>query len=209
MTGRLGDIITYVLNDKLVSRTIGQNNTPPTELQLAVLSIAPLINNFMQPVKEFVRLGFDLQAKLKHTYFTNEVYSYTFKNAIKGTYPNYEIDYTKVLFSKGLMPITDEVGVVSMPNGLEFTWNPVLTDLWRWSDVVMLMAYIPELREAHYYITGARRQQGTDFLVLPKFPHPVLVHTYVSFITVDHRSISDSVYTGAILREGSTFNSNL
>jgi len=202
MSGRLGNILTYPLNGKMVSRTIGVSTKPPTENQLAILSIGPLINDFTKHVKEFISVGFELEGKLNNQHFTNEMYAYTFNNALKGKYPSIEIDYTKVLFSKGLMPKTLEVVAQPSVNGLTFTWDPKVNNYWRWNDRVMIMAYIPEIRKAQYIISGATRNNGVEFLPLQEFLEPLLIHTYVSFIAADHRSISDSLYTGAILWKG-------
>ena len=58
-----------------------------------------LVLNFLQPNVPYIRIGYKSQAA-KQTEF-NAAMSYLVKNAVTGTSPDYALDYTKVVVSKG------------------------------------------------------------------------------------------------------------
>jgi len=62
-TGKTGRTVVYLLNGKLVQREIGFSTKPPTLLQLASQQITTVSSQFLSPVKEFINLGFKLQAE--------------------------------------------------------------------------------------------------------------------------------------------------
>lgn len=198
--GRTGNTVVYLLNGKLVKREIGVITRKPTDLQLGGRMITGIIAEFMSRVKEFINVGFKPEAKIAGKSEYNIASSYNRLNAISGSYPDCAIDYSKVLLSKGSKPLTQNVSVKKIEEGLQFTWDPAVSDSGRrWTDQVMMMAYIPEMKEAVFIINGARRTAGMDILILPKFNETVTVETYISFIAANHKSVSDSIYTGQVL----------
>ena len=198
--GRTGNTVVYLLNGKLVKREIGVTTKPPTIPQLASRQITGITAQFLGTIKEFINLGFKQEAERAKKSAYISATSYNRLNAITGAYPDYKIDYSRVLLSKGNKPKTENVKMEPQVEGLRFTWDPSLSDSGkRWTDQVMMMAYLPELNEAVYLLNGARRTEGQDILVMPQFREPVSVETYVSFIAANHKSVSDSIYTGQVL----------
>lgn len=198
--GKIGNTVVYLLNGKIVKRGIGFSNKDPTDLQLASRQITGVVSQFMGPIKDFVNVGFEQEGKLAKKSAYNMASSFNRSYAITGDYPDQEIDFAKVLVSKGKMPLTDQVEVELTSDGLLFIWDTTLTDSGRkWSDQVMLMAYMPQLGEATYLINGARRTVGSDLLRLPRFKEPVVVETYISFITANHKCVSNSIYMGRVI----------
>jgi len=198
-TGKEGNTVSYLLKGKKVRRTIGANDGPRSARQLAIYQLTRDINLFLQPVKEFLRIGFELANKGSNMSTTNMAYSHIFNNAIKGEYPDREIDFTKVLLSKGKMKETPGQQVKAVESGLEFSWSPQLLGNMSWDDTVMLVAYMPALNDSQYLLSGGRRNGGTEILNLTGIPDETLIHTYVSFISANRKIISDSVYTGSII----------
>jgi len=198
--GKLGNTVTYDLNGQIVKRTIGVNTKPATNAQLMGRQKVSLITELLRPVKEFLRTGFALATKgsLQSPY--NLATSINMLHAIKGTYPNQEIDYSKVIFSYGSMPVTPDVQVKATDAGLEFSWDKdYLEKGMKWNDSILMMAYIPEKRDAYFQLNGSRRNIGTDFLGLPKLNKKVHLEVYSSFISANRESISNSRYLGNIL----------
>ena len=198
--GRLGNTVTYLRCGKPTRRTIGISTKAPTEDQLKYRTQTQLTNDFIAPVKEFYKIGFKLEAQLAKKTPRDLINSYTRLNIIKGEYPNQEIDFTKALFSKGKMPETPGTKAELIEDGLEFTWDTKLIQgKFRSDDQVMLLVYFPELNTAEYTINGGVRAKGSAQFRLLKNEEPTLMETYISFISADHKKISDSVYTGQFI----------
>lgn len=198
--GKNGNYVVYDLNGMIVKRSIGTSTNPFTEKQKANYQITSLVCALLKPVKDFIEISFDLKIKKAGNSQYNLASSYNRLNAIKGVYPDQSIDFTKVLFSKGNMPVTADAKATLTADGLEFTWNTVADAFgFKATDRVMLMAYFPEKEFAVYLAGGNARPKGIDQLVLPLSRKPVVVETYLSFISVNHKSVANSVYTGQFI----------
>lgn len=198
-TGRLGNTVTYYLGTTLVKRTVGENNGPRSEKQLAFYKLSKEVSHFLNVVKEFISIGFSLTKKGVNTSPVNRAMAYTFQNAIKGSFPNQEIDFTKVAFSQGRLDNSYDHAVKAIDRGLEFTWDTIEDITNTWADTVMLMAYIPALNDARYLLSGARREAGVEVLQLTGIPDGTLIYTYISFISASHKAISNSQYIGTVV----------
>jgi len=195
--GRVGNTVTYVLNGQIVKRTIGKSSKKPTVPQLSARQKTTIIARFLNPVKEFINVGFGFEARRlkKNTY--NLATSYNWLNAISGSYPEQKIDFTKVLLSKGKIGTTNNIEVKVIDNKLEFTWdiacaNPLVNDM----DRIILVAYSAENNGAVWSIGSAERSEGIAHLIIPKKYSFLKLETYVSFVSADYKSISNSIYTG-------------
>lgn len=198
--GKLGNTVTYNLKGQSVQRLIGEITKPPTELQLINRKKMAIVTEFLKPVKEFVRIGFEVETKRTLLSPYNKATSLNILNSIKGIYPNQEIDFTKAVFSKGRMPVTEDIKVTHTDTGLKFVWDP---DLKFWNmkptDHLMLIAYCAEKKQAFCQLDGAKRKEGKEKLNLPRYNKQVVIHVYTAFVSSDHKIISDSVYHGEMI----------
>ncbi|MBB5619640.1 hypothetical protein HDE69_000678 [Pedobacter cryoconitis] len=119
-TGRNGNKVTYLLYGKLVKRTIGLRTDKPTVPVLISRQVTALTTAFLKPVKEFLTIGFELEGRLNFKSYYNIASSYNRLNAISGSYPDQQIDFTKVLFSQGKMPVIPTALVNITDKGLNF-----------------------------------------------------------------------------------------
>lgn len=197
--GKLGKTTTYPLNGVLVTRLIGKSTKPPTELQQAVRLRTKLVSAFLFPVKEFIEVGYEREAKRLKRLPQNPAFSYNWKHAVIGEFPKLKIDFAKVLLSYGTMPPPINLQVIASDKGLIFNWAPQegVTGT-HWSDQVMLLAYFPKLKKSAYMTAGASRYKGTDLLVVFDIEHGHFAETYIAFISNDRKSISKSVYVGKV-----------
>ncbi|SEA81450.1 hypothetical protein SAMN05443550_105298 [Pedobacter hartonius] len=200
-SGKLGNVIGYIdQKGQQRLRTVGEHKfmNPSVRLRETWLKTS-LTTAFLKPVTEFIRMGFAAQAKSEGMSAYNLAASVT-RKAITGTYPDLQIDFSKVLFSSGMMPVAREPETIAVDGGLMFSWDHTrLENGTRAGDQVMLMAYFPGSSKAVFLRSGAKRSQGYEFLSLPVLAEQEPVETYISFISEDHSSISNSIYTRQIL----------
>ncbi|MBB2149919.1 DUF6266 family protein [Pedobacter gandavensis] len=199
MQGKLGRTTTYLLNGKLVTRTIGQSKKPPSILQKAVRQRTKVITKFSNSIAEFLFVGYGLEARRLGQHPQNPSFAYNWKHATRGVFPSIRIDFTKVLLCFGEMPVPEGLSVVAVEGGLTFSWaQQDHVSGTHWSDQVMLLAYFPKLKKAAYVTSGAARYSGTALLPIFDIAHGLLAETYIAFISNDGKSISNSVYTGKV-----------
>ncbi len=196
-TGKIGETVTYLLNGELVTRGIGVTNKKPTKPQLTFRQKTRILNAFLKKIVEFIGVGFESEGLKERKRAYALAFGYNLVNAFKGAYPKMSIDFKKVKLTSGEMPDISNPTVEVVNEGFKFSWNPKTIELGtHWTDQVMLMAYFPKLKKAMYITAGANRDAGSCLLPLYETSHGHLAETYISFISNDRRSISNSIYTG-------------
>jgi hypothetical protein len=121
-------------------------------------------------------------------------------NAIVGVYPDFSIDYSKVLISQGGLdnePVTT-LSITEAAGVLTWHWNfdPVLNAEGS-DDRAILVAYCPALNRSLYQVFGPARSTNAATLNVSPFKGQSVV-TWIAFITEDGSSLSESEFTGPI-----------
>jgi hypothetical protein len=171
---------------------------PRTPAQMDQRSKFITVINFLQPIKDFIRVGFKNYA-VKMTQF-NSAMSYNVKNAITGEYPDYTIDYTKALVSRGgLAPALNGTASSTVAGLVSFEWDDNSGDgNAQSSDKALLVVHNPAKNEAVFILDGVNRVTGVQEVTVPDNYSGDTVHAYIGFISEDGASVSNSKYVGAV-----------
>src|SRR5690606_36560033 len=123
VSGQIGNVIggTWKGIDYLRIKPSSIAN-PRIESQVDQRSKVLAILRFLQPMTDFLRIGFKLYAN-KMTQF-NAAMSYNLYNAIAGTYPSYSVDYANALVTRGNLTIAAGATASSTnPAEVEINWS--------------------------------------------------------------------------------------
>jgi hypothetical protein len=174
-----------------------RSNNNPSEAQLSQQVKFSLSSRFLQSMSGLVELGFRNYAVKKTG--INSALSYTLKNAITGSYPNFDISYGDVLVTRGDLPNALAPAAIADANSIvTFSWNNnSAVGVAKDTDKCILAAYCPALKQCVYVTNGTDRSSETDNLNLLSFKNQ-LVETYIGFISADGRNIATSIYTGQV-----------
>ncbi|WP_316748801.1 DUF6266 family protein [Pedobacter gandavensis] len=203
LNGKVGNLVFYMLNGQPVVRLIGRKGKP-SKLQLANYQEMAVTTKLLSGMGSFIKLGYGLQAKGTVHNAHNLATSYHKKQALTGEYPNIRIDYSKVKLSQGVMPETADLKIEKVAGGLEITWDPTHTYELKHNDSVMVMICCPETGKDKEYLNIARRSEGKCFIPLYEDVLNQQIEPYISFISADGESVSDSVYLGNLNGLGKT-----
>ncbi|HEY3371175.1 MAG TPA: DUF6266 family protein [Prolixibacteraceae bacterium] len=153
---------------------------------------------FIQPLKDFLRVGFKSQTAKMSAF--NAAMSWNYRNALGGTFPDFAVDCTKVGVSLG--PLTGALNPeVRMGAGgkLEFAWEDNSNDRYSMpNDRVMLLVYHPAGQLAETLIGGNTRRSGGQAIDLPASFSGKEVHCYMAFQNDSQRLVSNSQYVGSL-----------
>ncbi|HEY9185596.1 MAG TPA: DUF6266 family protein [Salegentibacter sp.] len=152
---------------------------------------------FLQPNLEFLKKGYKNLA-IKKTAF-NAAMSYVLNNAITGSAPNFSVDYSLALVSKGtLTGVLNGAMDDSTPGQVDFTWddnsgegNAATTDK------AMVLVYNPSKKESVYILEGADRTAGAESVSIPSTYAGDTIEMYMAFISEDGSKVSNSAYLGS------------
>jgi hypothetical protein len=151
----------------------------------------------LQPLVAFIRVGFKRYAHRQSEF--NAAMSYTIKHAIVGTYPDFEIDYSKLLVARGTLTGANDAAATAITGKIKLTWedNTGIGEA-RPTDNSMLVAINPEKGEAAYITDGAPRSACTEQLAVSPFWAGDEVEIYLAFISEDGKDVATSVYCDSV-----------
>lgn len=198
--GKIANLVTYTLNGQDIVKSIGVNKNPPTKKQLNNKQQMKVVTNFLGCIESLIQTGFSPKAAGTTKNFHNLAVSYNKPNALKGFYPDVQIDYTKIIFSAGDLPQPVNPIVERVEAGLMFSWD---TQDLTWphnQDQVMLLAYAPAVKQYAFISSGARRITGRALLEINPAMHDQVLEVYISFVSDDRQSVADSLYLGQVSR---------
>lgn len=197
-TGRLGNLIGYTLNGQPLARTVGKISTPATLAQLAVRQTVAQLSEILSATLLFINSGFELEVVGTTKNPSNAAMSANFK-ATTGQYPYIQVDFSKLILSKGTLSPAVNASTNLLTDGIEFIWETDPSMVWGiGNDRTMLLLYFPGNNQSICILSGAQRREGRDFIPLNAEQLGQPMETYLAFVADDRKSVSDSVYTGRL-----------
>ncbi|MEO6682765.1 MAG: DUF6266 family protein [Ginsengibacter sp.] len=197
-SGKVGNVIGGSWKGIDYMRSVSsRKNATTTQKQKEQQMKFALIARFQQPLTNLLSRTFRSFA-IKMT-GANSAMSYNLRNAITGSYPNFAINYSRILISRGDMPNAINPAVETVSDGMVvFTWvNNTGTGKSKDSDRSILVAYCPEMQHFIYTDEGASREEEEAQLDLFAYTGKE-VQTWVAFISEDGKEVATSIYTWAI-----------
>ncbi len=199
-SGKTGTVIGSSWKGIAVMRGIAPSvSNPRTAAQLEQRAKFATTIKFLRPLTPFLRIGFKNQA-VGMTGF-NAAMSYNIHNAITGTYPAYDIDFSKALVSQGNLPGALNPEVTSSTAGeVEYSWEDNSTDTNASpSDKVLLVVYNPVKKQVVTVVGGNTRIGGNQSVTLPDSFTGDEVQCYISFSDITQAVLSNSEFAGGII----------
>lgn len=198
-SGKVGTVVGAIWKGIATMRAYSPNVTNPNSLaQQEQRAKFSLIVSFLRPFTSVLRFLFRDSAQ-KMTAF-NAALKYNIGVAIKGAYPAFEIDYTKVILSKGnLEGALNPVASSDVPATIKVNWADNTSEgNASADDNAVIIAYHPVLKKQVTTIVGTR-VAGTANVVAPDAWSGSEVEVYFAFTNASNDELSDSVYLGSIL----------
>jgi hypothetical protein len=200
--GRIGNVVYYMLNGKLVSRKIGRSTKPPTLSQLSSRLETKICSEFISRIQDFTNIGFGIEMQGTDKNAFNLAVAYNKKNMFSGVYPDFKINYDLLILSKGILKPAQNPLVSQTEAGIQYTWNTDPKMAFPEStDQVMMLAYFPKAEKVFYTLFGSDRSSGTALLPIPASLKNQYMETYISFASADRKQLADSTYTGAFNKQ--------
>ncbi len=200
LTGRVGPVTGYWRNGKNVLRSsTSVVKDKPTPLRLAQREKLRICNLF---TKAFNGTGFfntSFPAYGHEGSGVNRVTSALLSRAIAGDYPGLQLDYTKLLISKGMLPGAQAAKVVKKANNMlqfSFADNSGI-GIAAPGDTAILVAYAPNLQQAVFTLNAGLRKDKKALLNVSALKGE-LVETWIGFLSKDGKDASDSVWVGRV-----------
>ncbi|WP_147679251.1 DUF6266 family protein [Algibacter pacificus] len=170
---------------------------PRTEGQVNQRNKFTIALEYLQATKSFIKIGYKSFATKKTEF--NAAMSYVLNNAIAGVAPDFTIDYSLALLSRGdLSGVIDGSTDLSQGGEITFNWadnsdegNASATDK------AMVLVYNPNRRDSVSILDGANRSVGSQVITIPNTYTDETVEMFMAFVSADGKKVSNSVYLGS------------
>ena len=198
-SGKVGTVVGASWRGIAYMRSLPQKvRNPRTEPQVSQRTKFALALNYLRPMNGLLRTGWKPSAHRQSP--INAALSYTLANAISGTFPDYEIDPSKVLISRGALTPAANAKATQSSSAIIFEWDDNSgTSAAKQTDKVLLAVVNPAKSEAIFDAAGAERTTGTQTVALPVYWSGDSVKAYLGFISEDGKEVANSVYLGSIV----------
>ena len=194
--GKIGDVMICSRNGvPFIRRAPGPRKKPPSALQQQQMEKFKLLTQFFKPLIGIFNISFEHAVKNMNCF--NKAISEN-RNVIIGAFPDYKIDYTRVVLSMVHRPADDAVHVVSLGAGaLQFSRKSQLQIPFKGkSRVFFIAAYCEEVREWRFTLYPEEKSDSSCILEAGVFLN-YNVQTYIGFKTITGRPCS--FYSGQLI----------
>ena len=197
-SGKVGTVVGGSWKGIAYMRSLPQKvKNPRTEGQVSQRSKFALTMYYLKPMTAFLRTGWKLYAHRQSP--INAAMSYALANAVTGAYPDYEIDPSKVLVSRGSLATAVNANANDVGGSIDISWddNSNVSNA-KQTDKALVAIVNPTKGEAVTITAGEERMTGNQNTVIPADWSGDEVQVYLGFISEDGKEVSNSVYLGAI-----------
>jgi len=195
LSGKLGDYVYYKWKGKnVVRKRPAPRKTEPSPAELKLRSKFSFISKFLVPLKSILNASF----KSNEMSGMNRAISANFNHVIPESYPDWRIDFGKLLLGQGDLSGFSELSVtVDVPGHLKFIWNGRSRRKFAAShDRVYVAVYCEHLSQWLIRLGSVYRKNGS--LILNAEPFSGFpVHVYLGLISDSWGGGSDSQYLGS------------
>ncbi|WP_285056674.1 DUF6266 family protein [Pedobacter ginsengisoli] len=158
-----------------------------------------LVVNWIKPLWSVINLGYQVFKNRKTP--LNAAIGYHMKEAVKGEAPDFEIEFSKAIFSVGELLLSLITEMVALGDGmLCIKWNNIAESVYNsGSDRAIFIVYNPDKQQFVSFVYSALRADRQAVLQLPDGFAGDAVHCYLFFASEKGDKVSTSQYLGEVV----------
>lgn len=194
LSGKVGFVVAASWNGIDYLRSLPVGYKVATKAQLNMRRLMGLVSGWLRPLKGVIAVGFQ-DVPVGRTPM-NEAVSFVFKHALTGDGANRMIDFSRVVFSRGVL-VAAMVSEVFFPEAglLRVSWvSAPSSALCAADDRVCFVFYCAGLERFVVFSDVAARADGLVVLELPADLNGFELHGWMQLVSVDGGMVSTSVY---------------
>lgn len=192
---RTGPLVGRVIRKRnVISAVQYRRAIGKTKAQLDQQLKFALVANFLKRFKRLIAVGF---ANVKHRNAFNAAVKYNYRNIIRGISPDYSIDFSKLVYSRGCLAGVCSPSVTVGSDKLFISWlTHAQSQLNQHSDRASFLVYCPDKELTVIFERTVTRAALGFELELPLGLRGLPLHVYMSFASVNGKEWSNSAYLG-------------
>lgn len=199
-SGKAGSIIGSSWKSINYIKGLSKKRTKPaSQEQLMQQARFYTIAKFIMPIAPFVEMGFG-QINVDTMTATNVALKTNINTAVVGTYPNFTLDYSKILISKGSLQPGGTVGASASIGILSVVWSPEAIEIQKGEldDAVHILLYVPDIEEFLTAPVPPTRGSGAVDIEYPEHFVNEKGHVWIFFADRKGKRVSKTTYLGEL-----------
>jgi hypothetical protein len=194
ISGKHGTAVAAITNGKPVLRVFTPPSNPKTLGQQTQRLKFGLVVSSLNPLRNIISIGFGSKNGF------NQATSLALRNAVTGNYPDFTLNYSKVIISSGSLPQSPAASASVQPNmNVLVNWDDTVWSNGSPDDVVYVAFLNPVTKTAVFVEALAKRQDGKLTAVLPSTWSGANIHAWLFFTSDDRQLSSVSQYLGTVV----------
>lgn len=194
MSGKIGSVVAYMHNNKQFIREYTVPRDPKTPAQMAHRAKISLVNKELSPFSQLIKQNYGNDGRAYRS-----LVGKTIRDGVVGEYPNFAIDYSRLLLAEGDVLLPKNVVITYRYETRQLTvhWDPELPTRAHWcqpDDQINVIVYHRPNRELKRQPLVSQRFKGMASIELPNNWNPCNMHCWVYFTDNEQINYSNSVY---------------
>ena len=169
----------------------------PTTEQLKQQSKFAMAVNYLRPIKDVLNIGFADKKQTTLSGYNLGVKSFLSKN-IKGEYPEYTVDFSTMVISKGSLNSFLGLKMVVEDEQLKFAWKTNINGLNSFIDDILIFVIYNETQNMYLLFDEALRADLSYTSEIGTAFNGNTIHTWAFGISRDQTAVSNTQYLGTI-----------
>ena len=198
LSGKIGNVVAASWRGIDYFRSVGESDKPASIGQVNQRMMFAVVMAWLKPILQLISIGYQ-DVKTAKTPL-NAAMSYHLKEAVKGSGPDFEIDFSKAILSRGEL-LNVFVGPLSAQSGarLSMHWENAASSIYSQdSDKAVFAVYNPGKDRFVTFLQVASRGDRQVVLQLPANFVGEEVHVYHFYVSERQNAVSTSLYLGLI-----------
>lgn len=199
-TGKIGNLIGVELNGQQFGRSLPRSSKkPPSPAQLSQRLKFGTVMNWLKPLSPFINIGYHKGED--HATALNRALSYHLKEALLDTEAECQIDYPKVILSRGELVTSWILEILPKQNNILYIrWgNPPETKYCDPEDRMNLVFYNPQKEQYLTFENAAERSSKEVSLQMDRNFAEETVHGWMHYVNKSGTQVSTSIYLGEVI----------
>ncbi|WP_316789584.1 DUF6266 family protein [Pedobacter frigoris] len=196
VSGKIGNVVAASWRGIDYFRSLAEYTDNPTEKQILQRLKFALVNGWLKPLREIIWIGFQFFTGSKTP--MNGCVSYHLREALIGEGPDYTIDFSKAVFSRGELLVSLIRELICLVDGiLNVKWeNGPETAFSKPDDQATFIVYNTSKNTFVTFKDVAVREAQEVNLKMPKKHMGNEVHIWMQYVNAAGDGVSTSVYVG-------------
>lgn len=179
---------------KSLPKKSGKEATTEQVAQRTKFAMAPV---YLRPIKDILNIGFS-DKNLNKTTGYNAAVKIFLTQAIQGDYPDYRVDFSKIVMSKGSLSVFHALAATLTGNDLVLTWNSILNRYNAFTDDSLMVVVLNATKMMYLIYENITRADLTYTINMAADFTGDVLHTWAFAIKREGDIVGNSQYLGSV-----------